>query len=352
MPTNPDQGNPPSGDGSINTYLSGEGTSSSRFDRSRVVIFVNGMGNSPNDHRESALALSLLQMCPVIGVYNRSAGFFADLGQCIADKYQFDGPAARDPRAALDRAMGIAKSRPGGAAATRESVMIGVLERNPAAASLFRLLRKPEHRRTPIFAHSQGNLITSNTLSAIVAVDGSDAMIGRDVYTFGSPAMNWPAGVRTIECGFTWDPVTWLAGFDTSFTISKVGMPSGSLNPITHSFLEYLRHDPAFVVNRFRWGSLGVTVSMDEEGLARCLFEMGQNFERVRKIFDHLNRHHNSDADDVALEYVRLIRAAGDAGPLATAVRRDPPLRDLLIKVMDEGWTSDDEKKAIAFLRS
>ena len=144
------------------------------------------------------------------------------------------------------------------------------------------------------------------------------------------------------------DPVTFLAGFDASWTISKVGMPKGSLNPITHGFLEYIKCDLAFVVNRFRWGSLGVTFDMDEEGLADALVAMGGNTRRVLAIFEHLDDKHNSDADDVAVLYVQRIQKSPG---LSAAVKADRPLTNLLVKVMDEGWTSNDEKKAIAFLQ-
>lgn len=347
----PDFGAAPNRDGQVTEYISGEAQGTRWFNHGRKVLFINGMANSGENHRASALALSLLQMCPVVGVFNQSGGFVLDLGQCIADKYQFHGPAARSPQQALDKAMDI-ESKKVTIKKSRAEIMESILERNSAGLAMFRTARRPDYRQAPIFAHSQGNLILSNALSAVAAVDGAQAIQGREIYTFGSPAVNWPSGVQVFECGFTWDPVTWLAGFDTSFSISKVGWPSGSKNPITHGFEWYVNHDPAFVVNRFRWGSFGITVSMDEEGLAKALVAMGTNMPRVRKIFEHLRDKHSSDADDVALLYVQKIQAAANSNSILQAIKADSDLRALLMQVMEEGWTSGEERKAIDLLKA
>ena len=330
----------PDVDGEVNWYTNKEAVASGHFDKNRFVTFVNGMNNSGEDHAEACLTLSLVQMCTVSGVFNKSNGGFNDFLQCVADKNQFDGPASFSAKSTV--AIGTLLGN-----RTTVGVARHALRRNPAQVALFDHLRLRPRRE--VFAHSQGNLILSNVLQAIAAVDGEAAIRGYKVYTFGSPAVNWPAGITKYESGFTWDPVTFLAGFDASWSISKVGMPKGSLNPITHGFLEYLKCDPAFVVNRFRVGGLWVTFTMDEEGLAKCLAAMGGNVKRVADIFEHLDKHHNSDADDVAVLYVGHLKKSA---ALATAVKSDKRLTDLLIKVMDEGWTSDDEKQAIAFLKA
>lgn len=332
----------PKVDGEIHEYAYKEAVDSGQFDRVRKVIFVNGMQNSGKDHAESALALSWVQMCTVIGVYNLSLGFWRDFGQCIADKNQFNGPLS------LSAAHKVAIGSLFGNRTMVETARLA-LERNPSQVSLFDLLRRPEHHRREIFAHSQGNLILSNVLQAIAAVDGPEALAGYTVHTFGSPTVNWPPGITKYEHAFTWDPVAFLAGFDTSWTISKVGMPAGSKNPITHAFLEYLKRDPSFLVNRFRWGGLGVTFNMDEAGLAKALAAMGTNARRVSAIFEHLNKNHNSDADDVAVIYVAEVRKSP---AIVAALKADKPLVALLIRVMDEGWTSKEEKEAIEFLRT
>jgi hypothetical protein len=331
----------PQSDGEINEYAYKEALESTEFDRVRKVIFINGMRNDGVAHAESALALSWVQMCTVVGVYSASSGRLRDIAECVGDKAQFDGPASFSARTRV--AIGTAVGGLTSVEAARRA-----LSRNRAQVELFDRLRRPENRHWEIFAHSQGNLILSNVLQAIAAADGPHALSGRIVHTFGSPAVNWPAGITKHEHGFTWDPITFLAGFDSTWTISKVGMPRDSNNPITHGFLEYLKRDPAFVVNRFRWGGLGVTFSMDEDGLARALAAMGANTRRVLAIFEHLHRKHSGDADDVAVRYVLLAR---QSPATIAAIKANRPLVALLIRVLDEGWTSGEEKNAIAILQ-
>ena len=330
----------PTVDGDINEYVSKEAVASGQFDRSRKVVFVNGMLNSGENHAESALTLSLVQMSTVIGVFNATVSGWKDFLQCLADKNQFDGPASFSAQNKV--ALGGLLGR------TPVDTARAALARNASQVPLFDLLRKPENKHREIFAHSQGNLILSNALQAIAAVDGPAGLAGYKVHTFGSPAVNWPAGLVKFEHGFTWDPVTFLAGFDASWSISKVGMPSGSLNPITHGFLEYLKCDPAFVVNRYRVGSWGITFNMDEDGLAAALIAMGGNTRRVSAIFVHLDKKHNSDADDVAELYVDRLRKSPAT---AAAIRADRSLVALLVRILDDGWTSAGEKAAIEFLR-
>jgi len=212
-------------DGEVNEYINPEAASiSQHFSRTRKVIFVNGMGNSGRDHAESAMALSLVQMCPVIGVFNVSDGFVMDLWQCLVDKNQFQGLSSVaqskvDSRNSFWNWI-VRGNR------TPEQSMLDALSRNPVQASLFKVLRQAENRAREIFAHSQGNLILSNVLQAIAAVDGPQSLSGRVLHTFGSPAVLYPDGIQRYEHGYTFDPVNWLSGFDSSFTISKVGMPT------------------------------------------------------------------------------------------------------------------------------
>lgn len=339
----------PSADGEVNTYTNKEAQASTNyFSSSRRVIFVNGMSNSGKDHAESALALSLMQMCPVIGVYNQTGGLVADLWQCLTDKNQFQGPLSDGAKDKVDSRNSLWNLIVRGQR-TSEHAMVKALSRNAAQVSLFYLLRKPENRNRELFAHSQGNLILSNVLQGIAAVDGPAAIAGRVVHTFGSPAIIYPDGIQKYEHGFTFDPVNWLSGFDTSFSISKVGWPSGGKQPFAHGFLLYLKDDPAFVINRFRIGGWGMTFNMDEEGLAKCLAAMDTNMPRVRKIFDYLNKNHNSDADDVALIYVQAIQKKPNVRPSLVS---DKVLVKLLITIMDEGWTTSEEKAAINWLKA
>lgn len=338
----------PTTDGEDNEYVNPEAAALEKyFTLLRKVIFVNGMSNSGMDHAESALALSLVQMCPVIGVYNQTSGAVKDLWQCLTDKNQFQGLSSTAKENVDSRNSfwnWIVKGN-----RTPEQAMIDSLSRNPCQAKLFKLLRKPENRLREIFAHSQGNLILSNVLQGIAAVDGPNALNGRVVHTFGSPAVFYPSGIQIYEHGYTFDPVNWLSGFDTSFTISKVGMPTGSKNPITHGFLWYLQDDPRFIINRFRTGGWGMTFHMDEEGLAKCLAAMESNLPRVAKVVEYLDQHHNSDADDVVVLYIREIKKNPK---MRLSLKSNPSLVRLLIKTLDEGWTTAEEKEAINWLKA
>lgn len=339
----------PKTDGEVNEYVNAEAAANSKYyTDKRKVIFINGMKNTGENHAESALALSLVQMCPVIGVYNLSDGFVMDLWQCLADKNQFQGPLSDSANTKVNSRNSLWNRILRGER-TSEQAMLDALSRNACQVSLFKLLRQPENRSRELFAHSQGNLILSNVLQGIAAVDGPNAIAGRVVHTFGSPAVVYPEGIQKYEHGYTFDPVNWLSGFDTSFSISKVGVPTGSKNPITHGFLWYLQDDPRFIINRFRTGGWGMTFNMDEAGLAKCLAAMETNLPRVKKVIHYLDKHQNSDADEVALLYVEAIKNKPN---VKAALKSDPDLVKLLVKTMDEGWTSSKEKDAINWLKA
>jgi hypothetical protein len=343
----------PGFDGELNEYTSKEAArAAGYFDANRRVVFVNGMGNSAEDHVRSAMALSLVQMCPVVAVYNQGGGFVPDLWQCLNDKNQFNGMSfSAVNRVAIDSWMlmvRIGQTVPKGM--IDMLVAQQALSRNPPQVTLFNLLRQPEYRTVELFAHSQGNLILSNALQAIAAVDGPDAVRGRIVHTFGSPAFSWPAGIVLRENAYSVDPFAMLAGPDLSFSISKVRAPRGTILPYAHAFLDYMRDDPRFVVNRFRVGGLGLTFALGEQDLAAYLVEMGGNLPRVLTIFRHLEEDYNSDADEVAEHYVELIRRS-HASTIGFALRGHRQLVELLIRVMDEGWTTKAEHNQIEYLR-
>lgn len=332
----------PLGDGAVNDYVYREAAESEYFNPDRTVFFINGMLNKPEDHAEAALALSWVQMCRVKGIYNLSAGVWRDFFQCIGDKDQFNGPFSF----AADTKLRVSQFLWG---ETPEFVARHALSRNRAQVAAFDELRRPSQRSFEIFAHSQGNLILSNALQAIAAVDGLGAISGRVVHTFGSPTVNWPPGITKYEHGFTFDPVNWLSGFDSTWSVSKLGLPRDSYQPITHAFLEYLDNDPAFVVNRFRWGGLGVTFKLDSFGLARCLVEMGTNFRRVENIFAYIGENHSYYSDDVSLAYVNLVKGRAT---LVALMAKDERLKRILIDLLGQGWVSAEEKQAIAYLNS
>ncbi len=94
-----------------------------------------------------------------------------------------------------------------------------------------------------------------------------------------------------------------------------------------------------------------MTFSMDEKGLAGALVAMGGNMPRVRRVFEHLESRHGSDVDDVAELYVNGVEAAANRSAIRMALKNEPGLVALLIRVMEKGWTSSGERRAIAVVR-
>ena len=68
----------------------------------------------------------------------------------------------------------------------------------------------------------------------------------------------------------------------------------------------------------------------------------------VQRVFLSLDDGYNTDADDVVLEYVKIIRRDSR---LSQALRGNRALRELLIQLLDEGWTSKEEQGAIKYLK-
>ncbi|MQQ10616.1 hypothetical protein GFB49_19355 [Epibacterium sp. SM1979] len=316
------------------------------YSPNREVVFVNGMLNSPKDHMDAALGLSLLQMCKVIGVYNASSvsegtmntvnAVVEDLVQCLGDKLQWDSHQIdRD----LVKLQMMLEAGAGNKQKSKDLVRFW-LARNKAALTLFDYLYVNKGKSTTIFAHSQGNLISSNALTGLFLLE-PEALMNITVNSYGSPAIFWPDGISHSSYSYTLDPVALLPGLGNSlrFSTSTIG------GQITHAYENYRRDDATFVVNAFRWGMLRMTASMDEEGLAKALVDMGTNMGRVTKIFERLQRAHYTDSDDVALLYIEKIK---NNPALLQTVRNAAGLTKVLKTCLEEGWTTDRERKAIA----
>ncbi len=341
----------PAHDGDLNLYESEELGKKDWFDHQRKVIFVNGMANSPENHRVSADGLSTLQCCPVLGLFNQSGGAFKDLWQCLRDKLKFSlvthGQSSDfDQWDTLVQAefMLVKAVQP---MISKAAYVSSGLTNNKATSVMFDVLRDPAWKKAPIFAHSQGNLITSNALTAVALVDGKSAIQGREVYSYGSPSLNWPPGIKHYNHAFTFDPVGWL-DYRFAFSNVKVGFK------VAHSFDTYRQFDPEFVVNRFRWGSFGLTANMDEDGLAQAMVEMGVNPSRLQGIFERLLKRHNSDADDVALLYVQKMRKSGRENQLKFIATENKKVIQLMIECLTGGtfsWVSGEEEQAAQFLK-
>ena len=105
--------------------------SSLYYDASRTVVFVNGMRNSGQDHYESAMSLSYLQMCKVQGIYNATEGLLKDLSQCITDKIQLQAQPLGAENL-LKMVNKVTKNE-----AETEKLIITALKVNPATYSLY-----------------------------------------------------------------------------------------------------------------------------------------------------------------------------------------------------------------------
>lgn len=350
---------PPRGDGDVNRYMSGEGLEQRWFKPDDEVVFVNGMLNTEQDHFDAAMALSLLQGCAVVGIYNKKDGFWRDLGQCISDKYQFTSNLVGDfdgwnkkVDEEYEKVRGLST------AVTRVDFVGTLIEANKATYALYRyLIEDRSHLKTNIFAHSQGNLVTSNALTAVALALGLNVLSSIKVYSYGSPCRYWPPGIYREDNAFTFDPVSWL-DYMPGFTSSKVGAPGGFvktslslLGPIAHGFEIYRNHDAEFTVNRFRWGSFRMTASMDEKGLAGYLIDIGNNPPRLKGVFKWLIKHHWADSDDIASEYVKIAKAKHPS-LLRQIAQSDKDTIKVMIQCLDEGWTTSGEHAQIAYLKS
>lgn len=335
-------GDVPKVDGTVTRFVSPEVQSKSWFTPHRSVIFVNGMMNTGDDHKAAAEALSLMLGCPVIGVYNKKDGFLADLFQCLTDKAQLidlqTQNLARNQQwlKVYDAAYQAEKKR--NALLSKEDFAYDLLRNNPAAQALFALLvgQGGGMLGTPIYCHSQGNLVTSNALAAVTMVRGAGSVQGLEVNSYGSPARGWPAGLNRINNAYTFDPVSFL-DLTMDWTSSKVGFK------VAHGFKTYVEQDGEFVINRFRTGGWGMTFNLNERGLAKFCVKQGNNTKRLRGIFDRLERAHWSDSDDVAVEYVNLLSDA----QIATLKNTDPDFIKQLIRLLNAGYTAKDEKAAM-----
>ena len=343
----------PKSDGDVTLYTHNLASTNPGFQRQGRAIFVNGMDNTGENHAEAALGLSLLHFCPVLGVFNQSGGTGADIAQCIADKVKLAGVQAKAGfsyagwAAFIDAAYAVAKKiKP---QLSKIDFVGNVVSGNAATHAVYSLLVNSSagfRKDTPIFCHSQGNLITSNALTAVSLALGPQAIAGIEVNSYGSPCRYWPDGISRTNYAFTFDPVSWL-DLRMDVSSSKIGQAQfrqGFLLPeFTHGYTFYRQNDAEFVVNRFRTGSFGVTVAMDEKGLVRFLLAIAHNTPRVYNIFKRLQKIHDTDSDDITLLFVDT---ATDL-QLRTIKQREPALFKLFTTLLKSGVTFADEQRAI-----
>lgn len=88
---------------------------------------------------------------------------------------------------------------------------------------------------------------------------------------------------------------------------------------------------------------------IDARDLARALGDIG-DVMKISRVFHRLRAAHRADADAVACEYVARARAT-PGGKAWNALRSDA-LHELLLELLENGWTTRQEAGAVAFLRS
>ncbi|TWI36919.1 hypothetical protein [Paracoccus sulfuroxidans] len=348
------QGTTPSNDGTVTRFVSPEVQTKGWYNPAKPVVFVNGMQNTGQDHADNANALSLMVGSPVYGVYNQSASLVGDLFQCLTDKMRLSGIQSQSAGGQTDwyKVTEVLfqierKLRPG---ITKEDFVYEMLGGNQATKALYALLiGAPEAKLgCPIYCHSQGNLITSNALTGVMLARGPGAIAGLEVHSFGSPARWWPAGLNRQSYSFTFDMVAFL-DVRGDWSSSSVGYRfSHGKNPFTHGFLYYAAHDPEFIINRFRTGGWGMTLNMDEKGLAKFCVDLRNNTDRLKRIFTQLENHHQTDSDDVAVHYVEML---GD-NDLKVLQQTDPDFVTQLIRLLRSGIVAPDESRAVRRLRA
>jgi hypothetical protein len=86
--------------------------------------------------------------------------------------------------------------------------------------------------------------------------------------------------------------------------------------------------------------------STDEDGIANALYvECGINMDQVLQIFKELDASYSTDADDVAVIYLQ--RAFRERGRVYEALKLNQALRQLLIDILEDGYTGSAERQLI-----
>jgi hypothetical protein len=77
----------------------------------------------------------------------------------------------------------------------------------PATLALFLKLLTPGYSQATVVAHSQGNIIAANALSAVAALRGKEAIANMRVVAMGSPVVFWSNVKDVHSFGFKNDAV-------------------------------------------------------------------------------------------------------------------------------------------------
>ncbi|NNC06407.1 hypothetical protein HJC10_26600 [Corallococcus exiguus] len=146
----------------------------------------------------------------------------------------------------------------------------------------------------------------------------------------------------------------------TAFQRSRGLVPDGVVGPKTAGALGLHLSSPrtpsAPVANKASANDVEALVekfssrwSTDEKGLAQALYNRGADAHFVIAAFRLLDAEYTSDSDDVALQYVALVRSR--QGPALEMLKKERALRNLLIDCLAAGVVFPDEDAQIQFLR-
>jgi len=136
------------------------------------IYFINGINNTPQDNCKSTKEIAYTMCAEVIGVYNRTQGVVTDLLECLGNIFNSHPFGGDKPTKTL------------------EDLMLKSISKNPP---------KP----ITLFAHSQGGLITRESLGNIektLLEKGMNAdqikerMKFITIKSFGTAENNWPNG--------------------------------------------------------------------------------------------------------------------------------------------------------------
>jgi hypothetical protein len=88
---------------------------------------------------------------------------------------------------------------------------------------------------------------------------------------------------------------------------------------------------------------------IDEMGLAQALSTKTGNAQLIKRTFISLNDTYHTDVDDIAFHFINISKRKPT---LKQTLRTELDLRQLLIQILDQGWTSRRDQMAINYLKS
>lgn len=311
-------------------------------------------------------------------------GHWADFGQCHHFMRRFDGQSqfeayseaiqwirknASDAARTLSREVHEFLGPPGASPAARARGPVGAPNRSLSSlsASATQSLGNALHAVQDSFAW--GHVEREETVGRVPgAITRIKRYAGSEKDGHAEADDQWSDGTEDgfSQTGqFAIDATATLMRIVADSAIAARGDKPVSLLHFESFRLQWLRPSPSLSNERdrvfdlidkhytgLRLGASNLkTISMDEEGLADALVrEAGTDSALVLGVFERLRDHYSSDSDDVAELYVNRVRKLG--GPLEQALRSNAALVQVLIQVMDEGWTSSGEQDCIRYLKS